>query len=68
MAIKDSHFKAALNAKSSNSGSGLELPPELLPIAGGVFIVFLIVVFVVWKRMNRDVSAPDIWQPDTSKE
>lgn len=57
MAISDSHFKEAIQIKKP--GQGIDLPPEILFGAVGVLVVFLIVVLIIWKRMNREDDATE---------
>ena len=55
MAINDSHFKEAIQIKKPSEP--LDIPPEIIFGAVGVLVVFLIVVTIMWKRMNRDEEA-----------
>ena len=52
MAISDSHFKAALILPESREP--VELPVELVAVGGGALVMFLLVVFLFWWRMNRN--------------
>jgi len=52
MAINDGHFKAPVKIRAT--GEPMELPVELLFVAGGVLILFVIGAFVYWRRINND--------------
>ena len=51
MAINDSHFKAAIDPPKAK-GEGLDLPIELIGVVGGLLVVFVIVMLIIWKRIN----------------
>ena len=55
MAISDSHFKEAIQIKKPSEP--LDIPMEIILGAVGVLVVFLIVVTIIWIRMNRDEEA-----------
>ncbi len=51
MALKDSHFKTAVELKGQSKLP--ELPMDIIAIGGGVLVVLVIVLFVVWKLMIK---------------
>ena len=57
MAISDAHFKTPVGAKGS--GGSLDIPVEALSIVGGVAVVVLIVLAVIWMRISRAGQVPD---------
>lgn len=57
MASNNLHFKTAINVPKSTEPT--ELPIELMAGVGGVLVLFLITVAVVWIRMNRRSNLPE---------
>ena len=51
MALNDSHFKAAVELKGQSNLP--ELPMDIIAIGGGVLVVLVIVLFVVWKLVIK---------------
>lgn len=50
MAITDGHFKAPVNIRPTGEPSAV--PIELMFVAGGVLVIFVICAFVYWRRIN----------------
>lgn len=56
MAINDAHFKEPTIITATSGPS--EFPTELIAVAGGVLVLFVIGAFIYWRRISGEQDAP----------